>query len=103
MTPSVFEQLFGTTPAKVYEFRGSIEEIEDIDAYITGLFAEAVGTNLVECVITSLQNKWFVYTTQDLPVAGNDFVLVAVLPLQIPGTVSVEEAPLPSEQATETP
>ena len=103
MTPSVFEQLFGTAPAKVYEFRGSVDGIEDPDAYITELFATAVGTNLVECVITSLQSRWFVYTTQDLPVTGNDFVLVAVLPLPIPEIVSTEEAPLQSDQTTETP
>ena len=84
MTPSVFETLFGRARAKVYKFSNSVPTEHNASVYITEKFVEAAGTNLVDCVVTELQESYFVYTTQEHEINSDSFILVAELPVIVP-------------------
>jgi hypothetical protein len=93
MTPQDLQNMFGTEHAKVYEFAELVPDGEIPQVYITLKFADAVGNNLIDCIVTELSNAWFVYTKNEHAVTGSSFDLVAELPLPEPEVVAPPEEP----------
>lgn len=90
------EQHFGKDPAYIYLYKGNIPESK-INAYITEQFAQAVGTNLVSCIVTHVQGIYVVYTKHKYVLESNElFDLIVTLPLPIE-VVEEIETPLTEE------
>ena len=90
------QELFGTEPARVYEFNDSVPEGSDPVAHITEAFATAAGTNLINCIVTQAFGNWLVYT-RETEVTSDTFRLVVELPLPEP------EPEVTAEPTEETP
>jgi hypothetical protein len=89
------EQHFGKDSAYIYLYKGDIPESK-INAYITEQFAQAVGTNLVSCIVTRVQGLYIVYTKNEYALENNElFDLIAILPLPIE---VVEEIEIPQTE-----
>lgn len=74
------QDAFGKEPAKIYVFDGEIPDDANKVEYITATFVEDAGTNLVTCVVSEIQNVWFLYTKETFDLSDK-FRLVAELPL----------------------
>jgi hypothetical protein len=98
MTPEKLQELFGTEVGRVYSYTGGIPDNTDPTEHITHSFAEAAGTNLVDCVVTNLGSGWLVYT-RNISVTSGEFMLLVELPLP---ELEVEEEQ-PAEQQEGTP
>jgi hypothetical protein len=92
--------MFGTEHAKVYQFTEAVPEGEIPQVYITLKFADAVGSNLIDCIVTELLNAWFVYTKNEHAITGSSFDLVAELPLPEPEVVAPPESVEPPAEPT---
>lgn len=103
MNKQLFQQIFGQTQGYVYLFKGSVPAEESRDHYITGLFAEAAGSNLVNTVVAELPNfgVTVIYNHADTnTISSPDFeVITDLVPEPIPEPVVVEE--VPAEESTE--
>lgn len=103
MNKQLFQQIFGQTQGYVYLFKGSVPAEESRDHYITGLFAEAAGSNLVNTVVAELPNFGItvIYNHADTnTISSPDFeVITDLVPDPIPEPVVVEE--VPAEESTE--
>ena len=86
------QELFGTQPARVYEFNDSVPEGSDPVAHITESFATAAGTNLINCIVTQVFGNWLVYT-RETEVTSDIFGLVVELPLPEPEVTAEPEQP----------
>jgi hypothetical protein len=86
------QELFGTEPARVYEFNDSVPEGSDPVAHITEAFATAAGTNLINCIVTQAFGNWLVYT-RETEVTSDTFRLVVELPLPEPEVIAEPEQP----------
>ncbi len=93
------QELFGTDPARVYEFTASVPEDSNPVAHITEAFATAAGTNLINCIVTEVSGNWLVYT-KETEVTSDKFTLVVELPLPEP---EPEVPEVPAEPTEETP
>lgn len=97
MNKQLFQQIFGQTQGYVYLFKGSVPAEESRDHYITGLFAEAAGSNLVNTVVAELPNfgVTVIYNHADTnTISSPDFeVITDLVPDPIPEPVVVEEVP----------
>jgi hypothetical protein len=91
------QELFGTDPARVYEFTASVPEDSNPVAHITEAFATAAGTNLINCIVTEVSGNWLVYT-KETEVTSDKFTLLVELPLPEP-----EVPEVPAEPTEETP
>ena len=97
MTPEQLQEIFGTEPARIYSFTGSVPEGSDIVAHITEAFATEAGSTLVDCVVTQLSGSRLVYT-RNTEVDSDIFRLVVELPLPEP---EIAEVPTEPEQPQE--
>jgi len=97
MTPEKLQELFGTEVGRVYSYTGGVPDNTNPTEHITYAFAEAAGTNLVDCVVTHFGSGWLVYT-RNITVTSNEFMLLVELPLP-----EVEVVPAAEEQQGETP
>lgn len=97
MIPKELQEVFGKDIAKVYEFTGSVPEAKNPQVHITVQFATAINNFLVDCIVTQLQNKWYVYTTTPHSFSTGDFTLVVELPLPEPEPEPEVEEPAPEE------
>jgi hypothetical protein len=93
------QELFGTDPARVYEFTASVPEDINPVAHITEAFATAAGSNLINCIVTEVSGNWLVYT-KETEVTSDKFTLVVELPLPEP---EPEVPEVPAEPTEETP
>lgn len=84
MKPELLQQFFGTETAKIYFFDGSVPAGEDVSAYVTEEFAKAAGTNLINCVVTTLQESILVYAHNDYGISDSQFRFYIDLPLPEP-------------------
>lgn len=84
MKPELLEQLFGKETAKIYFFDGVIPEGEELSAFVTEEFAKAAGTNLINCVVTTIQESTLVYTHTDYGISDEKFRFYIDLPLPEP-------------------
>jgi len=100
MTPQDLQLMFGTEHAMVYQFTEAVPEGEIPQVYITLKFADAVGSNLIDCIVTELLNAWYVYTKNEHAITGNSFNLVAELPLPEPEVVAPPESVEPPAEPT---
>ena len=70
MNKELFQQIFGRTRGYVYLFKGTVPLDESVAHYITELFSQAVGTNLLNTMVVELPNfsATIIYadTTDDL-------------------------------------
>ena len=98
MTPQDLQLMFGTEHAKVYQFTESVPDGEIPQVQITLKFADAVGSNLIDCIVTDLSNTWFVYTKNEHAITGGSFELAAELPLPEPEVVAPPEVVEPPVQ-----
>ena len=87
MKPELLQQLFGKEVAKVYVFDGSIPEDSDFASFVTEEFAKAAGTNLINCVVTTIQGTNLVYTHTDYEIEEGQFRFYIDLPLPEPEVV----------------
>jgi hypothetical protein len=95
MIPEELQQVFGKDIAKVYEFTGTIPEAENPQVHITVQFATAINNFLVDCIVTNLNNRWYIYTKTPHEFSAGDFVLSVELPLPEPEPI---EPPPESEE-----
>ena len=98
MTPQNLQLMFGAEHAKVYQFTDSVPNGEIPQVHITLKFADAVGNNLIDCIVTELSNVWYVYTQNEHAVTGDLFELAAELPLPEPEVVVPPEAVEPTQE-----
>lgn len=56
MNKELFQQIFGRTRGYVYLFTGAVPSEESTNHYITELFSQAAGTNLLNTVVVELSN-----------------------------------------------
>lgn len=82
MSPELLEKLFGSNPAKVYIYDGTVSS-QDISASVTEMFAQAAGTNLISCVVTVIKDMIIVYTQDQVEIADGSFRLIATLPVVV--------------------
>lgn len=80
MSPELLEKLFGSNPAKVYIYDGTVSD-QDISASVTEMFAQAAGTNLISCVVTVIKGMIIVYTQDQVEITDGSFRLIATLPV----------------------
>ena len=103
MNKQLFQQIFGQTQGYVYLFKGSVPAEESRDHYITGLFADAAGSNLVNTIVAELPNFGItvIYNHADTnTISSPDFeVITDLVPDPIPEPVAIEE--VPAEESTE--
>jgi hypothetical protein len=99
MTPEKLQELFGTEVGRVYSYTGSIPDNEDPTEHITHAFADAAGTNLVDCVVTHFGAGYLVYT-RNITVTSDEFMPLVELPLPEP---EEEEQQEEQEQQGGTP
>lgn len=90
MKPELLQQLFGIETAKVYIFDGSIPDDSNFTAYVTEEFAKAAGTNLINCIVSSVQGITVVYTQDNIQIEEGQFRLYIDLPLPEPLEVPEE-------------
>lgn len=83
MTPEKLQELFGTEVGRVYSYTDSIPENKDATEHITHAFADAAGTNLVDCLVTHFGLGYLVYT-RNITITSDKFSLVVELPLPEP-------------------
>ena len=100
MTPEKLQELFGTEVGRVYSYTGGTPENEDPQVHITHAFAEAAGTNLVDCVVTHFGGGWLVYT-RNTTVTSDEFMPLVELPLPEPEEEQQQEQQ--EQQEGETP
>jgi hypothetical protein len=81
---------FGKNPAKLYAFSNSISENVNPISYITEQFVDAAGTNLVSCVVLTIDKNWMIYT-KNVQELDNRFRLVTEFPLPDPEPNLVDE------------
>jgi hypothetical protein len=98
MTPEKLQELFGTEVGRVYSYTGGIPDNTDPTEHITHSFAEAAGTNLVDCVVTHFGSGWLVYT-RNITITNDEFMLLVELPLPEPEVVEEQQ----EQQEGETP
>lgn len=100
MTPNQLQEIFGNDVGRVYEFTGIITEDSDPEVYITEAFATAVGSNLINCIVTRIFGSWLVYTKES-EVTSDTFRLIVELPLPEPEVPEVPEVPAEPEAQPE--
>jgi hypothetical protein len=95
MNKELFQQIFGRKQGYVYLFKGSVPAEQSRDHYITGLFAEAAGSNLVNTVVAELPTFGItvIYNHADTDVISSlDFELITdLVPDPIPEPQVVAE------------
>jgi hypothetical protein len=92
------QNMFGKEPSKIYIFTGSIEDGKEPVEEITLDFARAAGTNLIDAVVTKINQTWVVYT-RNTTVDDNNFSLYVELPLPEPEEIVPEQTELdPAEE-----
>ncbi len=84
------QNMFGKEPSKIYVFAGSVEDDQDPVEAITLDFSRAAGTNLVDAVVTKIDNTWMVYT-RNTTVDDSNFSLYIELPLPEPEEIVIEQ------------
>lgn len=90
MKPELLQQLFGKETAKVYIFDGTIPEDSTFSAFVTEEFAKAAGTNLINCIVSSVQGITVVYAQTDILLGEGKFRFYVDLPLPEPEVVAEE-------------
>ncbi len=90
MNQNDLQNMFGKDPSKIYVFAGSIEDDQDPVEAITLDFARAAGTNLIDAVVTKIDNTWMVYT-RNTTVDDSNFSLYIELPLPEPEEIVIEQ------------
>lgn len=85
MTPQLIEEIFGKESAKVYLYTGTLPENENPCVHITIKFVEAINNNLINCIVSPISNRWFVYTKEHHELGGEEFQLITELPLPTVG------------------
>ena len=90
MKPELLQQLFGKETAKVYIFYGAIPEDSDFATFVTEEFAKAAGTNLINCIVSSVQGITVVYAQTDIQLEEGQFRFYIDLPLPEPEVVPEE-------------
>lgn len=104
MNKEFFQSIFGQRMGYVYKYLGSVPEGESVAHYITGEFADTVGSNLITTVVTELPNYGIivVYHNSDTTLnANNKFELITdLVPDPIPERVEIvlPEEPTQEEQ-----
>jgi hypothetical protein len=102
MTPEKLQELFGTEIGRVYSYTGSIPDNKDASEHITHAFADAAGTNLVDCMVTNFGSGWLLYT-RHTTVTSDEFSLVVELPLPEPEVQQEQQQEEQQEQQGGTP
>jgi len=103
MTPENLQDLFGTEIGRVYSYTGVIPENKDATEHITHAFADAAGTNLVDCLVTHFGSGYLVYT-RHTTITSDEFSLAVELPLPEPEPeVHQEQQEQQQEQQGGTP
>lgn len=87
MTPQELQLLFGKETAKIYFFDGTVPEGEDVSSYVTHEFAKEAGTNLINCIVTTVQESILVYTHTDYVIPEGEFRFYVDLPIPEPEIV----------------
>lgn len=98
MTPHQLQSLFGKETAKIYFFDGSVPEGEDIPSFVTQEFAKEAGTNLINCLVTTVQESILVYTHTDYNIPEGEFRFYTDLPVPEPEVI---EETIPTDPAPE--
>ena len=97
MNKELFQQIFGRKQGYVYLFKGSVPAEQSRDHYITGLFAQAAGSNLVNTVVAELPNFGItvIYNHADTDaISSPDFeVITDLVPDPIPEPQVIAEVP----------
>ena len=83
MNLNELQNMFGTEIARIYVFSSTVPENQEPVEYITLDFARAAGTNLIDAVVTEINNTWLVYT-RNTTVDDSNFKLMVELPLPEP-------------------
>jgi len=95
MNKEFFQQIFGRKMGYVYLFKGSVPPEESRDHYITDLFAQAAGSNLVNTVVAELPmfGITVIYNHSDTnTISSSNFeVITDLVPDPIPEPPVIEE------------
>ncbi len=92
MTPQILEQMFGKDSSKVFEYLDLVPEVNDPFEFITLKFAQVVGNNQIDCIVTNIQKRWLIYTKFDIEIDDQQFRLLAILPYRPLNTTLVEDS-----------
>jgi hypothetical protein len=92
MTPAEFQEIFGSDPAKLYYYTGSLLSDQNPCGTITVEFVNAVNNNLINSIVTQIQGNWFVYTKDEHTILSDLFVLAVEFPLLIEESREVEDS-----------
>ena len=110
MNKEFFQKVFGQQMGYVYCYKGTVPEGESVAHYITGQFAEAAGSNLVNTVVTELPTFGItvIYNHADTNNISNpNFELMTDLvpdPIpEPPEPLVIPEVPAPEDTPSEEP